>query len=81
MRFGRFDGESYCVVHCRPNSDVVQMTSNIADRELAIRIANEIRKQGGHVFRVAPAGVVVAALFLIKKDFEAEQQLAAKGGE
>ena len=68
----RFDGESYCVVHCRPNSDVVQMTSNISGRDLAVRIANEIRKQGGHVFRVAPAGVLVAALMFIKKDFEAE---------
>ena len=51
MSVGRFNAEAYCVVHCLPNSDVVQMTSNIADRAVAIQIASEIRKQGGHVFR------------------------------
>lgn len=31
----RFDAESWVVVHLRPHSDVVQVTSNIADEEVA----------------------------------------------
>lgn len=47
--------------------DVVQMTSNIADAEVAEMMADGIRKRGGHVFRAVPAGVLIAALELIKK--------------
>jgi hypothetical protein len=46
------------------------MTSNIVDLTLAKRIADEIRESGGHVFAVVPAGTLIAALALIKKDFE-----------
>ena len=63
----RFDAESYCLIYCREHSDVVQMTSNIADAEVAEMMADGIRKRGGHVFRAVPAGVLVAALELIKK--------------
>ena len=63
----RFDAESYCLIFCREHSDVVQMTSNIADAEVAEMMADGIRKRGGHVFRAVPAGVLVAALELIKK--------------
>lgn len=62
----RFDGDAYCMIHCRPNSDVVQMTSNIADAEVGNMMADELRKRGGHVFRVVPANVLIAALELIK---------------
>ena len=64
----RFDAESWCVVHCRLDSDVVQMTSNIADEVLANQHAQNVRLLGGHVFRVCKAGVLVAALELIKTD-------------
>lgn len=63
----RFDAESYCVVYCRENSDVVQMTSNLADSEVAEMYADAIRKRGGHVFKSVPAGVLVAALELVKR--------------
>ena len=62
----RFDGESWCVIFCRPNSDVVQMTSNIADETTAMNYIRELRVQGYHVFRAVPAGVLIAALELIK---------------
>ncbi len=62
----RFDGESWCVVFCRPNSDVVQMTSNIPDEECAISHVERLRADGYHVFRACPAGVLIAALELIK---------------
>ena len=62
----RFDHESYCVVCCRENSDVVQMVSNLADKTVAEMYADGIRNRGGHVFAVVSAGVLVAALELIK---------------
>jgi hypothetical protein len=58
----RFDAESWCIVHLRPNSDVVQMTSNVADRDVASRYVDAIERDGGHVFAAVPAGVLVAAL-------------------
>lgn len=67
----RFDAESFVVVHCRPHSIVVAMTSNIADLETAKMVAKGIRDGGGHVFGVVPAGTLIAALKLVKKDFEA----------
>lgn len=62
----RFDGDSWCVIFCRPNSDVVQMTSNIADEVTAINYMRELRGHGYHVFKACPAGVLIAALELIK---------------
>lgn len=62
----RFDAESWCVVYSRANSGVVQMTSNIATEEVAKKYADAIRLTGGHVFRVVPAGVLIAALDLIQ---------------
>ena len=67
----RFDHEAYCVVFCRENSAVVQMTSNLADETVAQMYANGIRERGGHVFRAVPAGVLVAALELIRGTPEA----------
>lgn len=61
----RFDADGWCVVYCREHSDVVQMTSNLADEEIANKYAQMIRDDGGHVFRVVRAGVLVAALDLI----------------
>ena len=66
-RMFKFDGESYCMIHCRPNSDVVQMTSNIGDKDVADRMADIITVNGGHVFRIVTAKVLIAALELIKK--------------
>lgn len=66
----KFDGNRYCMIHCRPNSDVVQVTSNISDEVVANMMADELRKQGGYVFRVVPANVLIAALELIKKPQE-----------
>ena len=62
----RFDHDAYCVVCCRENSDVVQMVSNLADKAVADMYADGIRNRGGHVFAVVPAGVLVAALNLVK---------------
>ena len=62
----RFDHESYVVVYCREHSDVVQMVSNLADQEVAEMYANNIRSRGGFVFQVCSAGVLIAALKLIK---------------
>jgi len=42
------------------------MTSNLADAEVAEMYADAIRKRGGHVFKAVPAGVLVAALELVK---------------
>lgn len=62
----RFDGESWCVVFCRPNSDIVQMTSNIPDEKCATSHVERLRADGYHVFRTCKAGVLIAALELIK---------------
>jgi len=74
----RFDGESWCVVFCRPNSDVVQMTSNIPDEECAISHAERLRADGYHVFRACPAGVLIAALELIKTPKAAPHWIVGK---
>ncbi len=66
----RFEGDTFVCVHCRPNSGVVQMTSNLADAKVAKMYADGIRESGGHVFSILPAGTLVAALKLVKKDFE-----------
>jgi hypothetical protein len=62
----RFDADSWICVHCRPNSDVVKVRSNIADEDAAIRYAEAVWAVGGYVFRVCKVGVLVAALQLIK---------------
>jgi len=62
-----FDGESYCVVFCLEHSDVVRMTSNIADENVASMIVDSIRKNGGHVFCSVKAGVLIAAIELIQE--------------
>ena len=62
----RFDAESWCVVFCLKRSYTVQMTSNIASESIAMAHARGITEGGGHVFRVCKAGVLVAALELIK---------------
>lgn len=62
----KFDGDSYCVIYCREHSDVVQMTSNIADATVAEMYVKSLRERGCHVFRALPAGVLIAALELIK---------------
>lgn len=66
----RFDAESWVCVHCRPHSDVVQVTSNIADESTATLYADHLRAMGGHVFRCCKAGELVAATFLIKERAE-----------
>ncbi len=63
----RFDAESWCMVYCLPNSDIVQMCSNIADQRNAIAMSAALKEKGGHVFSVLPAGVLVAALVLAGK--------------
>ena len=63
----KFDGDSYCVIYCREHSDVVQMTSNIADATVAEMYVKALQERGCHVFRALPAGVLIAALELIKK--------------
>jgi hypothetical protein len=62
----RFDAESWVMVFCLKNCDVVRMTSNIADEHCAEMYANAIKEDGGHVFRICKAGELVAALKLIK---------------
>ena len=64
----RFDAESWCVVHLRPHSDVVQMTSNVADEKVAAMYCRQIEIDGGHVFAAVKAGVLIAALQKIKAD-------------
>lgn len=64
----RFDADSYCVVHLRPNSNVVQVMSNIADETCAKRYSRQVELDGGHVFAAVPAGVLIAALQLIRKE-------------
>jgi hypothetical protein len=42
------------------------MTSNIADASVAEIYVKSLRERGCHVFRALPAGVLIAALELIK---------------
>ena len=63
----RFDHETYCVVCCRENSDVVHVVSNLADKTVAEMYADGLRNRGGHVFAVVSAGVLIAALKLVKQ--------------
>lgn len=67
----RFDPNAYVVVFICPHSDVLQVTSNIADEAVAKMYAERIANQGGHVIRYCKAGVLVAALELIKGKEEA----------
>lgn len=67
MNVVRFDAESWVCVHTLPNSETVSVCSNLADGDVAAKYADGIRKQGGHVFKICPAGVLVAALMLIKE--------------
>lgn len=67
MYVHRFNSESYCVVFTLANSDVVQVTSNVADEVVAKMIADSIRKQGGHIFATVKAGVLIAAMQLVKE--------------
>ena len=64
--FIRFDAESYCVIHLRPHSGVVQVTSNIADARCASMYAAQVELDGGHVFASIPAGVLIGALKLMQ---------------
>lgn len=64
----RFDANAYVCVHCRPNSGVVQVTSNLADATVAKMYADSVRAIGGHVFATVQAGVLIAALQLIKEE-------------
>lgn len=64
----RFDHESYCVVCCRENSDVVHMVANLADKSVAEMYADGIRRRGGHVFSVLSAGTLVAALMKLREE-------------
>lgn len=70
----RFDAQSFVCVFCLAGSDTVQMTSNIADATVAKMYADGVRSQGGHVFSIVPAGTLIAALKLVKKDFEKEAE-------
>lgn len=63
----QFDSKSWCMIYCLPNSDVVQMCSNIADQQTANTMAKALKDKGGHVFSVLPAGVLIASLVLAGK--------------
>ena len=62
-----FDNSSYCIVFCAKNSDVVQMTSNIATKEIAEQMRREMIQNGCHAFHCVPAGILVAALHLVNE--------------
>ena len=62
----RFDADAWVCVHLLPNSNVVQMTSDLAGEHVAAMYADSVRERGGHVFRICTAGVLIAALELIK---------------
>lgn len=64
----RFDAESWVVVHLQSHSDVVQVTSNIADEEVAKTYCRLVEDNGGHVFASVKAGVLVAALMHIRPE-------------
>jgi hypothetical protein len=64
----RFDAGTWVVVHLRPHSSVVQMASNIADETCAKRYAQQVELDGGHVFAVVSAGVLIGALQFIKPE-------------
>jgi hypothetical protein len=63
----RFDNRSYCIIYCSAGSDTVQMTSNIATRELAEKMKREMVQNGCHVFHCVPAGILIAALHLLNE--------------
>jgi hypothetical protein len=63
----KFENKSYCIIFCAANSDVVQMTSNIATKELAEKMRREMAQSGCHVFHCVPAGILIAALHLVKE--------------
>lgn len=61
-----FDSRSWVCVFCLRHSDVVQMTSSLADETVAKMYAKTIADNGGHVFRCCTAGELIAALYLIR---------------
>lgn len=64
----RFDAESWVIVCLFPHSNVVQMSSNLADEKVAAMYCRQLELDGGHVFASVKAGVLVAALQHIKPE-------------
>jgi len=62
----KFSGDHWCMVHLRPNSDVVQVAGNIENEDCAKAFADLNRQRGGYVFCVCTAGELVAALELLR---------------
>ncbi|TXH16855.1 MAG: hypothetical protein E6R03_04860 [Hyphomicrobiaceae bacterium] len=52
----RYDRSAWVCVYVRPGSDVLQMTSNLADAEVAQRYGDTIERSGGRVVAVTTAG-------------------------
>ena len=52
----KFDRSAWAVVFVRAQSDVLQMTSNFADGDVAKQYGDTIERQGGRVVAVVTAG-------------------------
>jgi hypothetical protein len=62
-----FDRSAWVVVYVRPQSDVLQMTSNLADGDVARRYGDTIERQGGRVVAVTTAGAIGDVLRGLRK--------------
>jgi hypothetical protein len=63
----RFNPDAYVCVHMLNHSEAVQVASNIVDEHVAKMYERAVIKNGGHVFKTCKAGVLIAALELIKE--------------
>lgn len=57
-----FDASAYCIVYCQHESEVVQVHTNIFNKQKAEDMAEAIRRGGGIVFKALRAGQLIAAL-------------------
>ena len=62
-----FDRSAWVVVYVRPQSDVLQMTSNLADGDVARRYGDTIERQGGRAVAVTTAGAIGDVLRGLRK--------------
>lgn len=58
---------SWVCVHMRPNSDVVQVTSNLADKQVAETYAESLEEIGGRVIAICSTVALILAVAEIKE--------------
>lgn len=59
--------KSWVCIHMRPNSDVVQVASNLADKRVAEMYAENLEEIGGRVIAICSTVALILAIAEIKE--------------